>query len=90
MTPPARDPRVSARTWPRRLSPAERETLLLDILAAQEGWVEVGTVSAVARNRGLRMAPGGIRAVLDRLADRGRCERRQNAGTSASYRTLDC
>jgi hypothetical protein len=85
MTPPARDPRVSARTWPRRLSPAERETLLLDILAAQEGWVEVGTVSAVARNRGLRMAPGGIRAVLDR----GRCERRQNAGTSASYRTLD-
>jgi hypothetical protein len=70
------------------MSAGERETLLLDILAAHESWMTVDLIGVVARNRGLRMAAGGIRGVLDRLADDGRCERRQNSGTSVSYRAL--
>lgn len=81
----ARNPSVSARRWESRLTPAERERLLLDTLERLGGWADVATIRRAATRDGLRVATGTTRSILDRLADAGRCER-QVSGTSATFR----
>ena len=70
-------------------SPQEREELLLDVLTQNGVWMSIPSIGTVTRNRGLRMAPGSLRGVLDRLADQGRCERRRGPGTSSSFHVAD-
>lgn len=68
------DQSVSARRWPQKLSPADRERVLLEVLDG--GWMDTRTVHIAARNRepSFKVAPGTTRGILDRLAAAGRCE----------------
>lgn len=79
------DKRVSARRWPKRLTPAEREQLLIDTLVFLGGWVDVPTIHRVAaeRNPSFKVAHGTTGAILQKLADAGRICRRTRGTTSA-------
>lgn len=82
------DQSVSARRWQKPLGIDEREQVLLDVLDALGGWADVPTIGREARRRGVKVAPGTLRTMLDRVADAGKCERRKSGPTSASFRYL--
>lgn len=84
-----KDLSVTARRWPTKLTPAEREQAILDVLTRLGGWVAPGTVQRILRDHGQKLAPGTARAILDRLADAGRCERQRTGGTSATFRAVE-
>jgi hypothetical protein len=80
------DHSVSARRWPKRLTPAERGALLLAVLADYEGqWLDVSTIRRVAATHGFVVGTGTTGAILQRLAGAGLCKRRQS-GTTSVYR----
>jgi hypothetical protein len=74
------------------MSTEDTEALLLEALARLGQWSDVRdtrrAASNIARERGTAYtaAPGTTRDRLDRLADRGRCERINGPGTDALFR----
>lgn len=66
------------------MSPVDSlEAILLDVLTEHGGWLDTRTIGQIARQRGVRVAPGTLGRTLTRMSERKLCARRSKPGAHA-------